>query len=180
MRFLKKDRTPMSLVVFSATDKQLSKLDVSLGPCVIAAGQRRPIQSPLMQDGGETPDQASALFAVLTGRKPDDALRLVSESGHGRLFVCSADFLDAMANASQAMQGIPNLDNFTAEYDRLDSAWMKAVKWPAGYVSVKNRLSRMAHARVAREKGIPLYFWFGPAVPMRTVVAGTGPCSPLS
>ena len=161
--------------MFAADAKQLSKLDVALGPCVAVAGQRRPLKSPLMQDNGETPEQASALFTVLTGRPPSEALRLVTEDGESRLFICTDDFASAMADASRAMLASRDVDGFAEEQERLSAAWMNATTWPDGYVSLKNRLQRLADARVAREKGLPLYFWFGPPVPMRSVVAGTGP-----
>jgi hypothetical protein len=131
-----------------------------------------------MQDTGETPEQASALYTVLTGRPSSEALRLVTTSGGGRLFACTDDFLNAMADASQAMLALADLDSFAEEQERLSTAWMKAAKWPDRYVSLKNRLHRLGDAGLARKKGLPLYFWFGPPVPMRSVVAGAGPYRP--
>ena len=66
-------------------------------------------------------------------------------------------------------------DASAAERDRLSREWMQAVEWPPHYVGLQNRLHRLALARDARQKGQPLYFWHGPAIPMRTVVAGSGP-----
>jgi hypothetical protein len=164
-----------SLVVFCADAKQLGTIDVALGPCMRAPAQRRRLVSPLMQDNGETPEQASALFSVLTARPASEALSLLTASGDGRLFKCSDDFLNAMADQCEAMLAIPDLDGFANERERLSSAWMQATRWPDRYVSVKNRLGRLSDARAARQKGLPLYFWFGPPVSMRSVVAGTGP-----
>src|SRR5205823_2293495 len=55
-------------------------------PVVRAPGQRRRLVSALMQDKGETPEQASALFTVLTGRPASEALCFLTASGGGRLF----------------------------------------------------------------------------------------------
>ena len=79
-----------------------------------------------------------------------------------------------MAEASERMLATTTDDDFVAERDRLSDAWMASVKWPSNYVSLRNRLHRLGLARTARTKGLNLYFWFGPAVPMRTIVAGSG------
>jgi hypothetical protein len=113
--------------------------------------------------------------AVLTGEPSNDALRLVSTSGSGQLFACTERFLNAMADASEVIVATTTDDDFVAEQDRLSRAWMASVQWPAHYVSLRNRLHRLGLARAARTKGKTLYFWFGPAVPVRTVVAGSGP-----
>ena len=84
---IRSKRTPITLVVFTATDKDLSRMDVALGPCVAANGQKKSIVSGLAQDNGETPEQAGALLTALTGEPSDRALRLVSASGAAQLFV---------------------------------------------------------------------------------------------
>jgi hypothetical protein len=174
MRYLTADSDipRIAVVVFTADDAKLRRLDVGLGPCVIAIGQRRPLVSPLMQDLNETPEQSSALFTVLADAEAADALRLVAATESSKLFACNQGFLNAMANASEAMLATDGADDFAAEQNRLSEAWLKAVRWPDRYVGLQNRLHRLADARVAREKGLTLYFWFGPAVVMRTVVAG--------
>ena len=165
---------PIALVVFTASDKGLSKMDVALGPCVAADGQRKSIVSGLAQDNGETPEQAGALLTALTGEPSNKALRLVAASGSGQLFACTERFLDAMADASELLLATTTDDDFVAEQNRLSEAWMASAAWPSHYVSLRNRLHRLGKARAARTKGQTLYFWFGPAVPMRTVVAGSG------
>ena len=168
-------RVRTTLVVFTASDGDLSKMDLALGPCVTVSGQRRPIVSELAQDTGETPEQAAALLTVLTGEPSDGALRLISASGPAQLFACTDQFLDAMADASEQMLATKTDDDFVAEQDRLSDAWMGSADWPSHYVSLRNRLHRLGMARAARAKGLTLYFWFGPAVQMREAVAGPGP-----
>lgn len=172
-------RTPapssVALVVFAADAKRLAAVDVALGPCLPKPGRKKALLSPLNQDGGETPDQASALLAVLTGRPADAALELCSKAGPGTLYRCTEVFLDAMADESQRISKITDLDEFDRAVDRLSDAWMRAATWPREYVSLKNRVHRIHQARLARDKRQSLYFWFGPRVAERTVVAGSGP-----
>src|SRR3954454_19690214 len=103
MRYLTADSDipRIAVVVFTADDAKLRRLDVGLGPCVIASGQRRPLVSPLMQDLNETPEQSSALFTVLADGEAPDALRLVAATESSKLFGCNQGFLNAMADASE-------------------------------------------------------------------------------
>jgi hypothetical protein len=170
------DLPDMTVVYFAADSSKLARMDVRLGPCVVAEGQKTSITSPLAQDLGETPEQTKALFTVLTGRPPAEALEVVSTQGQGTLFRCTAAFVDALADTSQAMLDMRGVGGaFMAERERISLAWMEAVEWPAHYVSLVNRLDRLHQARVAREKGLPFYCWSGPSVPMRSLVSGSGP-----
>ncbi|MFN8023932.1 MAG: hypothetical protein U0Q03_20540 [Acidimicrobiales bacterium] len=165
----------MALVVFAADPKRLGALDVALGPCVPKPGRCKALVSPLNQDLGETVEQASALFTALTGEPAGAVLEVDSENGTGVLHRCTDVFLNAMADRSELLLAMTDLDVLDRELDRLSDAWMRAATWPPQYVSVKNRLQRIHLARVARSKGQTVYFWFGPSVEMRGVVAGSGP-----
>lgn len=58
-----------------------------------------------------------------------------------------------MADHSERMLAMTDLDEFDREQDRLSDAWMRATTWPRQYVSLKNRLHRIHLARLARSKG---------------------------
>lgn len=73
----------MALVEFAADEKRLAAVDVALGPCLPKPGRKKALLSPLNQDGGETPKQASALFIPLTGQPARDVLALCAEEGPG-------------------------------------------------------------------------------------------------
>lgn len=160
-------------VVFAANRKGLAKFDVALGPCVPMHGAPKPFVDPLMQDGYERPEQTAALYTVLTGRDPDEALGLVATSGRGSLYIVRTPFMEAMARASDEIgmlidaddlddpEGLPRM---TAELDRLDRAWLEAGNWPKNVVSTSNRLPRIHLAREAHEKGHAVYCWYGPHV----------------
>lgn len=169
------DVSAVTVVYFAADERKLARMDVALGPCVAAEGQKNPIVSPLSQDRGETPEQSEALFTVLTGRPSTEAFDTLSVQGRGTLFRCSAAFVDALADASQAMLAMRDDEGFMEERERISLAWMQAIAWPDHYVSLVNRLDRLHGARVAREEGLAFYCWAGPSVPMRTLVSGTGP-----
>lgn len=160
-----------TVVVFSATPEQIAELDVGLGPCVPKQGRAKPLVSPILQDNGESPEQSAALFTVLTGQPSNHALRLVSEHGPGRLFVCDTAFRDAMTEKITAMIDM-DLDEFAQERERLSLAWMAAAEWPPHYVSLVDRLGRLGRARQATLRSLALFHWFGPGVPMVTLTSG--------
>jgi len=169
------DVSAVTVVYFAADERKLAKLDVALGPCVAPEGQKKPIVSPLDQDRGETSEQSQALFTVLTGRPSTEAFDTVAVKGPGTLFRCTPAFVDALAEASQALLDLRGDDRFMAERERISDAWLHAIVWPDHYVSLVNRLDRLPGARVARDKGLPFYCWAGPSVPMRSLVSGSGP-----
>jgi hypothetical protein len=72
-------------------------------------------------------------------------------------------------------RGDDGLTTFAAHRLELSTAWMKAGAWPREVVSTENRLVRLGWARIAQERGLPLYIWHGPSVPQFTVTSGIGP-----
>lgn len=158
----------LAVLTFVADDAKLATMDVVLGPCVVATGQRRSICSPLAQDADETPAQGALLYTVLTGRPAVGSLRPVTAAGGATLFACEAGFVEAMAAYSDRCVAL-SPGAFELERRQLEAAWLAAA-WPDRSVSMGNRLNRVHLARVAREKGQPLYHWYGPAVPRRAVV----------
>ena len=173
-------------VVFAATEDALRVgLDVRLGPFVPAAGRRRALCSPLMQHGSEQPHHTAALYTVLTGNHADEALTLVEQEGDGRLFVWSDDFVAALASKNAELQALADADDaqndeelttFTAALDALDAQWLAAAHWPAHFVGTRNRLApRLGRAAEAQQRHLPVWCWYGPAVPTFQVVNGEGP-----
>ncbi len=114
-------------------------------------------------------------MTVLTGNGSTNALTLLAVDGPGSLYECTAPFRDAMADRCEEMLATTTTgEEFAALMSALSDDWMAAVEWPTHYASLVNRLQRLGRARDARKKGQTLYFWFGPAVAMRTVAAGSG------
>jgi hypothetical protein len=171
-------------VFFAVPERDLREMDVATGPCVPITGRSKSLCSPLLQDGGELPHHTAALFTVLTGRDADGSLELVQQSGLGRLYVCSKQFLTAMAEANAQLlalghqdddAGDKDLPRFGARHDELDRAWLNATDWPPHFVGTGNRLTRLGLAAEAVRKGLPLWAWYGPAVRQFVVATGTGP-----
>jgi hypothetical protein len=125
----------------------------------------------------------AALYTALSGLASDDALQLVDQRNEGRLYRCSAAFVDAMADVNELLVRLGDEDRergdklFTtsaAQRNEFDIAWMRTADWHASMVSTRNRLTRLGKARIAREKMQPLFCWYGPKVPEYVVVAGRG------
>jgi hypothetical protein len=177
-------RRGIAAVVFVADDADLRRFAVVTGPCVPLPGQSESLCSALAQDGGETPELSASLFTALTGQGSRDALIVVERAGPSTLSMCSDRFVEAMAEASRRSlrladedeaRGDDELTSFAADQDELSTAWMKAGAWPREVVSTRNRLVRLGWARIAQERGLPLYIWHGPSVPQFTIATGTGP-----
>ena len=171
-------------VVFTAPEKRLAAMDVALGPCVPLPGRKTSIVSVHQQEGPERPEQMTALYTVLTGDAPDGVLTLVSQREGGRLYRCSDEFVAVMANTERILATLAEADRGNRQFEgtpydekvaELDAAWLRLGNWHSAMVSTRNRLFRLAKARIAQEKGQPLFCWYGRPVPEYVVVQGSGP-----
>jgi hypothetical protein len=112
-------------------------------------------------------------------------LRLVGQRGNGRLFVCSAEFVEALSQAHVELLALADeddsradkgLSSFAARLGEIDQAWLAATDWPTSFVSTQNRLApRLGLASEAERSSQTLWCWYGPAVPQFDVVSGAGP-----
>jgi hypothetical protein len=161
-------------------------MDVAAGPCVPLPGRKHSLRSVHQQQGPERPEQMRALFVVLGGAERDreTALELIEQRDRGTLFRCSDRFLQLMADenerqihlsAQDTADGDPHSSRSVRRQEELDAAWMATGQWHRGQVSTRNRLVRIAWARVAQEKGQALYCWYGPSVREYVIVSGQGP-----
>jgi hypothetical protein len=181
------DMPRQTAIIFSVPEKRLSAMDVATGPCVPTGGRKHALVSVHQQEGPERPEQMAALYSVLSGRSGSEALRLVDEKDGSRLYQCSDAFVDAMADTNHLLvrlgdadkeRGDGLLSSFAAKMAELDAAWMSAGSWHSAMVSTRSRLLRMGKARIAREKGQPLYCWYGPQLREYIVIQGRGPYPP--
>lgn len=170
----------VAVVVFTVPEKRLSGMRVATGPCVPAPGRKRPLVGLGRQDGGEQPEQTAALYTALTGHAPEGVLRLVAREGRGRLFLCSPEFVTAMAEAKDLLDELAARDEqrgnaepsaFVAQYSAWDRAWRATGAWPRSVSGTSHRLGRLHWAQVARDRGQPLHVWHGPRVEEYEVVA---------
>ncbi|WP_136517373.1 hypothetical protein [Cellulomonas telluris] len=169
----------ITVVVFTVPEKRLREMDTATGPCVPTGNRRRALAGPTRQDDGELPRHTAALYTALTGRPADDALVVVDRAGPGVLHRCSDAFVDAMAAANEEMirladdddaDGDRDLTRFVRRFHEVGRAWLCATQWPRDVVDVSGRLGRLGWARLARERGHPLYAWHGPSRPAYGVV----------
>lgn len=168
------DTPVQTAVVFTAPEKRLSAMDVATGPCVPVGGRKHSLVSVHQQEGPESPEQMFALHTVLTGAFADNAMYLIEEKSGSQLYRCSDALVSAMAEANEMLVRLGDEDEargdsaYTsqqAKFAELDAAWMEAGNWHAAMVGTRNRLMRLGKARIARDKGQPLYCWYGPKVP---------------
>ena len=173
-----------TVVAFESSPEVADAIAVSSGPCVIQAGQDEPLVNPSLQDGREIPRQTAALFTVLTGQVADGALIVLKRENGAQISRASNAFLGAMADECEHQLrlgeeddavGDKDLTRFTSRRDELDRAWLKACAWERGLRGTGKKLHRLGIARSARMKGLDLYFWHGPPVPMKAVTSGSGP-----
>jgi hypothetical protein len=160
-------------VLFTASDREVDRIDVEVGPCVPAPARKKPLVS-VHRQWSDTPAQFCALFAVLGG----DPSRAWTElrRGHSSLLVKISDaFAHDLARMSmRALQA-----DAEARLDEVKSVaerWLRAADWPPDQLArgLESRLvPDMGWARLAAEKGQSLYCWFGPAVPEYVIGSGT-------
>lgn len=160
-------------------------MDVATGPCVPLPGRKRALQSVHRQEGPERIEQMMALFVVLGGssKRFSSALELIDQSGPGRLYRCSDEFVELMANKNRELRRLGDEDEgrgdqdfttFAAESSRINTSWLAKGNWHAAQVRTDNRLHRIGWARIAQEKGQPLFLWYGPPVPEYAIAVGHG------
>ena len=171
-------------MVFTVPVKRLTAMDVAHGPCVPLPGRKTSVVSVHQQEGPERPEQMEALYTVLTGEDRRGALIPVSERDGSRLFECSDSFVAAMADTNRLLVrlveedrvgGGPKGTAVATKLAELDAAWLAAGNWHSAMVGTSNRLMRIGKARIAQEKGQPLFCWYGPPVPEYVVIHGSGP-----
>lgn len=154
-------------------------MDTATGPCVPTGNRQRALAGALRQEYGELPRHTAALYTVLTGLPPEGAMAIVDRQGDGTLHRCTDAFVDAMADEQELLHGLLDEDladgdedrtRLAARVDELERAWLAATGWPRDLVSLSGRLARMEWARLARERGHPLYAWHGPSRRMYVAV----------
>lgn len=161
-------------------------MDVAMGPCVPLPGRKHALRSVHQQQGPERVEQMLWLYVVLGGapQRRHTALELLQNSGPGRLYRCSDEFVELMAHANRELvtlgdedkaRGDKEFTTSTVRRNELDAAWLAAGKWHRAQVSTVSRLFRIGGARIAQEKSQSLYCWYGPPVQEYVVVSGTGP-----
>jgi hypothetical protein len=176
----------IAAVAFTKPEKDLRLMDVATGPCVPLEGHTRPVVGPFGQAQGFRPQDTAALLPALTGEPADGALEVIARRGRGVLHVCTARFVNALADANAELirladedeaagQG-KDLPRFVAKSREYDDAWRAFTEWPARVPSLLERDPAITGwAAKARERGHRLHCWHGPSVPMVRLVSGDGP-----
>ncbi|OMQ15523.1 hypothetical protein A7K94_0208805 [Modestobacter sp. VKM Ac-2676] len=171
----------IAVVVFTAPERELRRMEVAIGPCVATGGRKRALAGLTRQDLGETPRHTAALLTALSGEAAPGALEVVAREGKGVLHVCTERFVNAMAEAREELVRLAAEDQargtrlWDERVEQYEQSWRTATTWPRRVESTSHRLGRLHWALTARERGHPLYCWHGPSAQTYEVVAQSAP-----
>jgi len=158
------------VVVFTRADRDVSRLDITTGPCIPRAGTKRPLVGVTNQQPGEA-TRYESLFRVLVADPSADPWAEERCVGPGCLRVFSPAFADALAALNREnrrrQQERPGDYDWIFEPERaVLQAWIPAVAWPLRAAHVPVEASELGGAagwaRVALDRGQMLYCWSGP------------------
>jgi len=159
-----------AFVVFACTNEEIAELNIEDGPCVRRfgprGGRRRPLASPHSQFYPDTFEQFRILYALLTGDAASRSLHSEQSAGPGTLALLSNAFVEALAK-------IRNPD----QWNEVAARWLDVGQWQPSMKTggLATRLVVWAgEAEGARAKGLPVYCWRGPAVPVYAIASGIG------
>jgi hypothetical protein len=163
-------RSGTAVVVFATTPEDAAGLDTSVGPCAPRRGPRggvrRPIASPLLQDQPDTLEDVCALYRVLTSMPSQGAFVEVSRAGQARLVRLTDEFCDALRTVVEQRA-----------WRSVGERWLQTGSWPE-VMQVGGLSGRVvswgSKARDAARKGLAVYAWEGPALPVYTLAHGVG------
>lgn len=161
-----------ALVVFTADDRMLRRMDVATGPCMSISG--RALVGPGRQLHGDTVAELTALYWALAGRTDDGALEPVGFAGRGELHRLRPDFAEAVASL------VNDKDYESRERQFLDPVaqrWQATHRWQRG-MQRGGLIMRLNDWGLTVAEGIRLgreaYCWRGPAVEMYEVHPSSG------
>jgi hypothetical protein len=156
-------------VVFTATDRDIARMDVARGPCVPLPGRKRPLVGPFGMMVG-TPRDLEALFRISPARS-NSPWALKETSGPGRLYVFDAAFSNWLAGLSEAYQFRPKDDPKSIEWTdhvlpNLVRRWADEIGSGEWRLPSWNIAGAAGSAKSAARKQQRLYAWFGPQAPL--------------
>jgi hypothetical protein len=168
-----------SLVVFHCTQEQAASINVAVGPCVPRVGPRggrlRPLASPFAQMHSDTFTHLGALYTVLTSRPGEEAVEDVERQGPGTLARLAKRFATGLTELGTIHTDV---ESALAAQRGIAARWFATVHWSSPTMKVggveMRVLSFAATARLAQQKGHPVYCWHGPAVPTYVIAQGVG------
>ena len=165
-----------AVVVFHCTEEQAAAIDVSVGPCVLRVGPRggrfRPLASPHSQYYSQTLTQLAALYTLLTDLPESEALEDLRQQGPGTLARLANRFVVELVELGTVHADV---ESVLAAQAVIAARWLAAVEWHPTMRGLEHRvLAITGTARLAQEKGHPVYCWHGPAVAEYVLARGVG------
>jgi hypothetical protein len=166
-RLLSRPGRRQACSIFTAKDRDIARMDVSVGPCVPMEGRKKPLAGPFGQLQ-LTVVEVAALLPIVVRDPVAGPWASETTRGHGRLVVFSDEFAAALAQLSRRYQLRPKDDPVSIEWveavvPKLAERWVStgvASNWADIGISVA-----AGTARSAENHGQKLFAWFGPKVP---------------
>lgn len=168
-------------VIFTAPDREIERLDISLGPCIPRPGVKRPLAGPFRQSALR-PRQAASLYRLFVPAGADSPWSEARTVGAGTLCRCRPDFVSALAALSRTYQGSGKATEEEKQalgrvFEELGRRWVELDGVGSPLADRKYPDLDIATAawwaRAAEERDQGLYFWFGPGVMLTMSAAAT-------
>jgi hypothetical protein len=154
-------------VLFTASDREVARMDIRLGPCVPLQGRKKPLAGRLSQGWPEGPERLATLYEVLSGRPPQEAWSKSTLLRPGRLFVLSDAFVRKLAEIDSARVAAATDEERHEVLEEVARRWRPRVHAPAEWDDRRSQVDvLMAAWDAARAvmKSQRLYAWYGPGL----------------
>jgi hypothetical protein len=157
-------------VIFSASARDLTHLDVRIGPCGSHRGPQGNSGRPLASLWSQQPDSiesVEALFQTLIPQADASPWQATRIEPPGSLHTLKQNFADALAGLhDRSYEGDKDHPD-TVPYEEVAARWLTTTPWPRGQ-DIDGLVGRLlwdaGEAQEARIKRHGLYCWFGPII----------------
>jgi hypothetical protein len=171
------DELRLASVVFAASDAEVARIDISVGPCIDRIGPRGGRRKPLVsrwEQSNDPPARMEILLQLVSGDAEAEPWADRQSVGEGSLFRFSELYAARLAALGSRHPPDASRDGVFRD---LATAWLHATPWPKeqAATSVEQRLEEYSHkALVSEIDRVGLHYWFGPELPIYRLVAGVG------
>jgi hypothetical protein len=154
-------------VIFTASAREVARMDIALGPCFPLAGRKKPLSGRFAQEWPSTPAQIEALHASLV---PDSLIgpwAAREDDPPGQLFTLSDEFVAALAHIDEERQAAASDEGRREVLASAAAAWHRSLNSDDPQAQDHLFLDVLSAAYVAARatrKNQNVYAWFGPGI----------------
>jgi len=158
----------VALIVFTADDRMLRRMDPATGPCLPVQG--RPLASRHLQMYGDTFEEVEALSSALSGQPEASTFAATVRVAPGELRRLSPTFASALA----ALVSASTYEEQERSVLPVAERWHSSRSWPRG-LELGGLALRVHDWAATLAEGLPKgrdgFCWRGPSVPVYDVTA---------